>query len=893
MPRSQGAVHRIILVVDVERFGSPTRADPDRLVVREGLYRALPRALRSCGVSWSRCHVEDRGDGILLLAPPQLPKAPFVTSLPGELAKAVRQENARHSEPGHMRLRVALHAGEVSYDEHGVSAACINVAFRLLDAPALKSALAGSPGVLALAASTWFFDEVIRHSAAASPASYRPVRVTVKETSTVAWIALPDFPYPADQKVLQNTPVPPDSGVPHQLPAHTPHFVGRASELATLTSLLDKPADPSQPAAGTLIISAIGGTAGIGKTTLALRWAHQIADQFPDGQLYVNLRGFDPAGSPIDPTEVIRSFLGALGVAPTAIPVSLEAQAALYRSLIAGRRFLLLLDNARDAEQVRPLLPGTETCLVLVTSRSQLTSLAAREGAQLLDLDSLTIAEARELLTRRLGPSRASREPGILDEVIERCARLPLALSIAAARATAAPTLPLAGLADELRDEQRRLDALDGGDLLTNVRAVFSCSYRQLSDSAARMFRMLSLHPGPDVSVQAAASLAGIPMMQARKAMGELTRAYLVTEANPSRFTFHDLLRSYAAQQGASIDTETERQAAVRRILDHYLHNGHAAIEWLYPGRADIGLIAPDPRITAEELTSRDQARAWCEAEHKVLPAIVTRALLSGFYIHAWQIPWVLTAYFNRQGYLHEWIAALLTALTAVRRREGDQRGQALASHELGYAYLRLGSYDKARVHLRHALDLNRELGDCEEQAHNHMELSDVEHHQGHPQEALSHARQSVEFYRAAGHRTGQARARTREGRCLTHLGEYQQALTCSLDATAIISELGALEDEYVTAEMLKTLGDTHHYLHNYPQAIDYYRQALRLNRQLGDHYMEADTLTRLGDSHEAVAELDAAQDARRQAVAILDDLHHPDAAQVLAQLSKPREATA
>jgi tetratricopeptide (TPR) repeat protein len=868
------------------------RADPDRLVVREGLYRALRRAFRACGIPWPRCHVEDRGDGILLLAPAQLPKAPFVMSLPGELAEAVREQNARHSEPEQMRLRMALHAGEVSYDEHGVTAASVNRAFRLLEAPALKAALAGSPGVLALAASTWFFDEVIRHSAAAYPASYRPVRVTVKETNTVAWIALPDFPYPLDQKILEITSVRSDSGVPHQLPAHTPHFVGRAEELAALTSLLDKAVGPGHLVAGTVMISAIGGTAGIGKTALALRWTHQVADRFPDGQLYANLRGFDPAGSPVRPAEVICGFLGALGVEPTGIPVGLDAQAALYRSLLAGRRFLLLLDNARDAEQVRPLLPGTETCVVLVTSRSQLSSLAAREGAHLLDLNLLTMAEARELLNRHLGPSRASREPGAVDELVGLCARLPLALSIAAARAAAAPTFPLAGLADELRDARRRLDALDAGDLATNVQVVFSCSYRHLSEPAAGMFRMLSLHPGPDVSTPAAASLAGVPLMQAHKALAELTRANLVTEHAPGRFTFHDLLRSYATHQAVSTETDAERHAAVRRILDHYLRTGHTAIQWLYPGRRDVALIAPNPRIAAEDLTAREQARAWCEAEQEVFPAIVMQAASSGFDTHAWQIPWILTAYFNRQGYLHEWVATLHTALAAARR-SGDRHGQALASHELGYAYLRLGIYDEARVHLRHALDLNSELGDREEQAHNHVELSEVEKHQGRIYEALSHARQSLGLYLAAGHRTGHARARTREGLCLTHLGEYQQALACSLEAIAIHRELGELADKYCEAETLKTLGDTHYHLGSHPQAIGYHRQALELNRQLGDHYTEADTLTRLGDAYEAAAEPDAAKDAWQQALAILDDLHHPDAAHVRAKLSKPLEVIA
>jgi tetratricopeptide (TPR) repeat protein len=285
-------------------------------------------------------------------------------------------------------------------------------------------------------------------------------------------------------------------------------------------------------------------------------------------------------------------------------------------------------------------------------------------------------------------------------------------------------------------------------------------------------------------------------------------------------------------------------------------------------------------------LTSREDARAWCDAEQKVLPAIVTLAASRGFDTHAWQIPWVLTAYFNRQGYLHEWTPALHTALAAARRA-GDRHGQALAIHELGYAYLRLGIYDKARIHLRHALDLNRELGDREEQAHNHIELAEVENYQGHPDAALSHARQSFDLYRATGHRTGQARARTREGRCLTLHGEYQQALACSLEAIAIQREVADKEDKYVAAETLKALGDTHHHLGNYPQAIDYHRQALELDRQLGDHYAEAETLTRLGDDYEAAAEPDAAQDTWRQAVAILRDLHHPAVELVLAKLRK------
>jgi tetratricopeptide (TPR) repeat protein len=734
MPRSQPAVHRTILVVDVEGFGDRRRANPHQVAVRDGLYAAVQCAFCRTGIRLADCHQEDRGDGVFILAPPEVPKALFVDTLPHQLAKALSDHNSVHRSEERIRLRMALHAGEIAYDHYGVTAVAINLAFRLLDARPLKDALANSQGTLALIVSSWFFEEIVRHSIDTDPATYRPVRVAVKETSTVAWIGLPDYPYAPDKKSLEILSAGPDRAVPRQLPAHTPHFAGRADELAELTSLLDGAAGRTQPAAmpGTVVISAIGGTAGVGKTALALRWAHQVAGWFPDGQLYVNLRGFDPVGSPVRPAEAIHGFLDALGVEPARLPVELDAQAALYRSLLAGRRLLVLLDNARDCDQVRPLLPGSETCLVLVTSRSQLSGLVAGEGAHLLGLDLLSVTEGRELLARHLGPDRASREPEAVDELIELCARLPLALSVVAARAAAQPTFPLAELAGELRDVRGRLDALDAGDLATNVEAALSCSYRNLAGPAAQIFRMLGSHPGPDISIPAAASLAAVPQVQARKALTELTRAHLVTERVPGRFGFHDLLRSYAAQQAASVDPGTERHAATRRMLDHYLHTGHAAIRWLYPARETVTLIAADPQIAAEELTDHEQALAWCEAEQEVLPAIIAQAAASGYDTHAWQIPWVLTAYFNRQGYLHDWITTLRTALAAAQRTR-DRDGQALASHELGYACFRLGIYDEARTYIRRALDLNRQLGDRVRQAHNHLELSRVESYDDHP----------------------------------------------------------------------------------------------------------------------------------------------------------------
>ena len=529
-------------------------------------------------------------------------------------------------------------------------------------------------------------------------------------------IARPDDPYPPAQQALDTPPTPPAPLVPHQLPARTSTFVGRADELECLTSILAK-GTGGQEIGGAVIISAINGTAGIGKTALALRWAHEVAPRFPDGQLYVNLRGFDPSVSPVRPADAIRGFLMALGEELRRSGGELDGQAALYRSRVAGRQLLILLDNARDADQVRPLLPASSTCLVVVTSRNQLSSLLTHEGAHPLTLDLLSVAEAHKLLAGHLGSDQISGEPAAVDELIDLCARLPLALSIVAARAAAHPAFKLAALAGELRDAGRRLDALDGGDLGTNVRTVFSWSYRNLGEAAALMFRMLGVHPGPDISPHAAASLAGMPLEQARMALAELTRSHLLAEHSPGRFAFHDLLRTYAAQQAAAVDTETGRRAATRRMLDHYLHTAYTAVRLLYPSRETLTPLTPDPHAGAQDLADYGQALAWCDAEHEVIPAVVVQAAASGFDAHAWQIAWILAAYYNRQGYLHDWIDILHIALAAARRI-ADRDGQARISHELGHAYFGLRVYDEARAYLRHSLEFNREAGDRVGQAH-------------------------------------------------------------------------------------------------------------------------------------------------------------------------------
>ena len=357
-------------------------------------------------------------------------------------------------------------------------------------------------------------------------------------------------PKPPPPRPPAQRPSPPSQALPNpaQLPHAMPGFAGRRDALDRLNALLPARVGAGLDASrGAVVITAISGTAGVGKTSLAVHWAHQVKHRYPDGQLYVNLRGFDPQGAAVKPGDALRGFLDAFGVAPHRIPASPEEQAALYRSLLADRRVLVVLDNARDTDQVTLLLPGVPGCLVVVTSRNRLSGLLA-VGAVPLTLGLPAVAEARQLLSNRIGRDRVAAEPGAVDEIIAACARLPLALAIAAARAAYHPQFSLTALAAELHQARGGLDAFVGESATNDARAVLSWSYHTLSDDAARLFRLLGLHPGPDLTVAAAASLAGDPPGRVRRVLVELTSAHLLDERSPGRFAFHDLLRAYAVE---------------------------------------------------------------------------------------------------------------------------------------------------------------------------------------------------------------------------------------------------------------------------------------------------------------------------------------------------------
>ena len=670
--------------------------------------------------------------------------------------------------------------------------------------------------------------------------------------------------------------------VPAQLPSAVPGFAGRAAELARLDAVLAQAERERSAGSVAVVISAVSGTAGVGKTALAVQWAHRVAARFPDGQLYVNLNGFGPGGQPAEPGEAVRGFLAGLGVAPAEVPGGVPAQAALYRSLLAGKRVLVVLDNARDAEQVRPLLPGSAGCLAIVTSRSDLAGLVAAEGAYPVSLDLLPPAEAGELLARRLGEARVASEQSAVSEIIERCARLPLALAIAAARAAARPGFPLAAIAAGLRGATATLDPFGGTDLTTDVRAVFSWSCRLLSGDAARLFALLGLHPGPDISVPAAASLAAVPPGRAEALLAELAGAHLLSEHGPGRYTAHDLLRTYAAEQVHSLVPGADRAAARHRILDHYLHTAYIAARLLKPERDPIDLAEPPPGTVAEDLTTPDSALAWFAAEHRVLLACISASAAAGLDRHVWQLAWTVKTYLFRGGYWHEQVVTERAAVDAARR-DGDLRGLGPAQFSLGEACERLNRLEEAESHYRDALETYAAAGDLSGEADICLGMAELAVHQHRFADALEHSRRALDTFRLAGDAIGQAFALCSVGWSHALLGEYHQALTFCQDALVRMPELGLREGE---AGAWNSLGYAHHGLADHQQAAICYQRALGLYRELGDRYFEAGALTSLGDVHLSAGDSGAARRAWAQALRILEEIDHADASRVRAKLT-------
>nr|BFE61495.1 BTAD domain-containing putative transcriptional regulator [Dactylosporangium thailandense] len=651
--------------------------------------------------------------------------------------------------------------------------------------------------------------------------------------------------------------------IPAQLPAGIGGFAGRAAELRLLDDLRGT---------GTVILS---GTAGVGKTTLAVHWAHRVRDAFPGGQLYVNLRGFDPGGDPVTPAAAVRDFLDALDVPASRRPASLEAQIGLYRSLLAGRRVLVVLDNARDAGQVRPLLPGAPGCQAVVTSRDELVGLVA-EGARPVPVDLLPTEEAHAVLRERLGAARVEAEPGAAAEIAELCARLPLALAVVAARAATRPAFRLGDLARQLREARGGLDEFAGADPATDPRAVFSWSYLRLSPAAARLFRLLGLHPGPDLGTRAARALAGT----ARPALAELTQAHLLTEIGPGRYACHDLLRSYAAELVAEHESAGERAAATRRLLGYYRHSAYLADGFVEPRREVPPEFAPLPAgVEPERIVTHAEALAWFTAERPVLLRAVHQP--SAFDREVWEIVWASRRFLKLRSRWHEANAMLAAALEAARRLD-DGPKQAFAHCFLGCSAVWLDRHDEAGEQLDAALARYAEGGDRIGQAYTHHYWAWLLEKQGRHPEALGHAERSLALFAAAGHRAGEAKARNAVGWFHALAGDHAAAVHHCERALALQQELG---DGLEAAQTWHSLGFAHHALGDDTRALLCYKSAEDLFHRSGYLFNEALVLTASADIHAACGRHDRARAERRRAYDILRPLGHPLAEEVRAHL--------
>lgn len=670
--------------------------------------------------------------------------------------------------------------------------------------------------------------------------------------------------------------------VPRQLPARPRLFTGRGRELAQLTATLNGSGEPG----GTMVISAIGGTGGIGKTWLALHWAHENLDRFPDGQLHVNLRGFDPAGEPMPAAVAVRGFLDALGVGPAALPSGEEAQVGLYRSLVADRRMLLLLDNARDSGQVAPLLPGSTSCTVVVTSRRRLTGLVTGHGARTLDLDVLAPAEARDLLARHLGRERLAAEPRPLAELLDGCAGLPLALGIVAARAAGHPDFPLASLAGELRDLASRLDTLDGGELTTNMRAVLSWSYHALDPDTATAFGLLGLAPGPDIGLAAAASLTALPITRIRAILRDLESASLVGQHAPGRYRMHDLVRLYAAEQAQRGADDEVQTSALRRLTDFYLHTALSAEQLLQSLLPPLKIGEPAGGCLPSPLDDQAKALAWFTGEYPNLLAAQRLAAAKGWAMSVWRLARVVTTFLYRQGRFSAALTALRTGEAAVA--DLDDPSVRTGSHQLlGAIFAELGQYDRALHHLT----LAEQGGDLPGQAYTHHTLGWLWSLRGDNRRALRYASYALRRYRSLNMPAGQTRELTVIGWYLAQLGDYDKARTQCAAALGLARRRGQVEDEGLN---LGILGHIAYHTGRHNAAVNYLGQALTILREIGNTYYEATALDYLGLSHEALGDPESARAAWRAALRLYRIQHRTaDAERLAAQLGPGEHARA
>ncbi|MGD0604158.1 MAG: tetratricopeptide repeat protein [Streptosporangiaceae bacterium] len=876
----QPAVHRAILIVDVESFGDPARTNAHQLAVRAAMYKALRQSFARARISWVGCAVEDRGDGVLVLVPPEVPKSRLVTRLPARLADILGRHNAACPAPERIRLRMALHAGEVHGDAHGFAGASVNRAFRLIEAPPSRTALHDTAGVIALIVSDWFYDEVVRHYPAAGPSCFRQVRVVMKETEMTAWVrvlgaqdalsqgdngkaapaAPPELAQPGeaipDTFRLQQAPV---IGVTAAwtLPRDIPSFTGRQQELRTLVD--------AAGGGGLMSVHAIGGMAGVGKTALAVRAAHQLAPRFPDGQFFLSLHGHTPGQRPVEPADALASLLLTAGVPTAHIPPGLEARAALWRDRLAGRKMLLVLDDAAGSEQIRPLLPSADGSLVLVTSRRHLSAL---EDATTISLDTLPPDEAAALMILLADrPGLGPADPAV-DEITRLCGYLPLAVGILARQLHHHPAWSLTERAAELAVAVDRLELMTTENV--SVAAAFNLSYDDLTEDQQRLFRRLGLHPGTDVDAYAAAAVEGCDLATARRHLDALYDQHLLIERAHGRYQLHDLLRQHARTLAGRLDPDTDREQATARLLDYYQYTAALAETRLArQTQAAAPAGAPTPPAAVPGLPDSTRALAWTRAERANLLACLDLAERLGQDARVVGFTAAVVDLLRQDG---PWIDARdrQTAAVQAAQRLGDPAGLAGALNNLGVARWLTDDHTGAGQALQEALSIYRKLGDRLGQANALNNLGHVRQLEDDRQGALQAQQEALNIYRDLGDRLGQGNALSSLGVVRRQIGDFQDAAWALEQALDIYRDIG---DRTGQANALINLGITLWQSNDYQRAAAVLQEALEISRDLGDRLGEANALINLGAVWRQTGDFQDAAGALEQALAVYRDI--------------------
>jgi tetratricopeptide (TPR) repeat protein/transcriptional regulator with XRE-family HTH domain len=665
-----------------------------------------------------------------------------------------------------------------------------------------------------------------------------------------------------------------------QLPAAPSALVGRDGPLVRLGELLAA----HQQQSGAVPIVCIDGPPGVGKTAVALRHAHDIADRYSGGVLYANLRGYGASAGPSNPGEVLDVFLRSLGADPDRIPADSEERAGMFRSLVHGRSILVVLDNAASSQQVRPLLPGSSDCAVLVTSRQRLTGLlVAAAPATSVTLNPLGPDDARELLRATIGTERIEAEPQAADSVARRCAYLPLALRIAGVRIAAHPHDSLADLAVDLSAENERLDFLAAGDEDTlTVRGVFSWSYQALQLEEARLFRLLGLHPGATFTVGVAAALIGVTWSAAQRLLDVLTEAHLVEQTGRDCYQLHDLLRVYAGEQARSTGSSNERAAALRRLVDWYLASSDAAVRALTPHRPHFDMASPAPTVHAAEFDEYDRALRWCDRELPTILGITRLAEQEQLFEQAWQLPVTWFDYFLLRRPWDEWISTNESGVRAAKQARNDfGRGWALTN--LAEVHRRRGDLDTAESEFQEALRI------CPGRTGRGWALAGLAFtcfDRGDHRSAVEYLKQAVEVFESIDVAFGVATALANLGDAHRELGELDRAWSCGRRAYELFVSINDRPGQgYALSRMARTARQRG----EYGEALGCCEQALLVNREIGDHWEEADVLEIQGTILREMGNESAGRHALAEALSLFEGVDQRRALRLRQQLVDDR----